>query len=134
MHQVSKPRSANRSITDECGRPGTCRSKVGCEAIDDPCTKRMVPRVALPACLRQRNSLTSPVRVQCSVPFIGPVIYPFYARIRRPRRGFGESGQRDARHVSEAADAPSAREDGQTRYSRKGSRQLEDDGTDDTGL
>src|SRR4051812_40366895 len=85
MHQVSKPRSVNHSITDECGRPGTCRSKVGCEAIDEPCTKRIVPLAALPALLRQRKSLMSPLRVQCSVPFIGGLMYPgFYARIRRP--------------------------------------------------
>src|SRR6266852_3499117 len=109
MHQASKPRSANHSIAEECGRPGTCRSKVGCEAIEEPCTKRIVPRVLAAAVLRQRKSLTSPLRVQCSVPFIGSVIYPFYARIRRPRRGFGESRQRDARHVSEAADATRAR-------------------------
>ena len=42
-HQVSKPRAANQSITEESGRPGTCRSKVGCDAIDEPCTNRMVP-------------------------------------------------------------------------------------------
>ena len=43
MHQVSKPRAANQSITEESGRPGTVRSKVGCAAIEEPCTKRMVP-------------------------------------------------------------------------------------------
>src|SRR5215210_3950676 len=71
MHQVSKPRSANHSITEEFGLPGTCRSKVGCEAIDEPCTKRRVAFSA-PAAegLFQRKSLTSPLRVQCSVPFI----------------------------------------------------------------
>src|SRR3954465_2373839 len=71
MHQVSKPRSANHSITEECGLPGTSRSKVGCEAIEEPCTKKMVPFGA-PAAegLCQRKSLTSPLRVQCSVPFI----------------------------------------------------------------
>src|SRR3954469_22507454 len=71
MHQVSKPRSANHSIAEECGRPGTSRSKVGCEAIEEPCTKKSVPFGA-PAAegLCQRNSLTSPLRVQCSVPFI----------------------------------------------------------------
>src|SRR5438045_8624416 len=74
MHQVSKPRSANHSITDECGLPGTCRSKVGCEAIDEPCTKRIVPRFALPEVLRQRKSLTSPLRVQCSVSFMSVIV------------------------------------------------------------
>src|SRR3954469_18221524 len=75
MHQVSKPRSANHSITEEFGLPGTCRSKVGCEAIDEPCTKRMVAFGA-PAAegLFQRKSLTSPFRVQCSVPFIAVVL------------------------------------------------------------
>src|SRR5260221_14292263 len=44
MHQVSKPRALNQSMTDEPGRPGTFRSKVGCEAMDEPCTKSTVPR------------------------------------------------------------------------------------------
>src|SRR3982750_405750 len=70
MHQLSKPFSANHSMTDECGRPGTCRSNVGCPAIDDPCVKRIVPRGVLLGALRQRNSLTSPLRVQCSTPFM----------------------------------------------------------------
>src|SRR5687767_11805468 len=71
MHQVSKPRSANHSIAEECGRPGTCRSKVGCEAIDEPCTNRIVPR-GPPAAegLCHRKSLISPFLVQYSVPFI----------------------------------------------------------------
>src|SRR5919204_87456 len=68
MVQVSKPRSVNHSITEECGLPGTCKSKVGCDAIDEPCTKRMVPFVLSAGVLRQRKSLTSPLRVQCSVP------------------------------------------------------------------
>src|SRR6185503_2573245 len=69
MHQVSKPRSANHSITEEPGRPGTCRSKVGCEPIDEPCTKRIVP-LGVPAAegFCQRKSLTSPLWVQCSLP------------------------------------------------------------------
>jgi hypothetical protein len=73
MHQVSKPRAANHSITEECGRPGTCRSKVGWEAIEEPCTKTIVPRGAPPAAaaLRHRNSLTSPLFAQCSTPCIG---------------------------------------------------------------
>ena len=54
---------------EESGRPGTLRSKVGCEAIDDPWTKRTVPRLGpLDACFCQRNSLTSPFFVQCSLP------------------------------------------------------------------
>src|SRR4029079_5805526 len=105
MVQVSKPRSANHSIAEECARPGTWRSKVGCEAIDEPCTKRMVPR-ALPAgaCLFQRKSLMSPFRVQCSVPFIVARSFRrgrkarFYARIRRPK-GEDAGGRRRKRRT-----------------------------------
>src|SRR5262245_23766595 len=52
-------------------RPGTCRSKVGCEAIDEPCTNKMVPRVCAgsPAYFSHMNSFTSlPLLVQCSSP------------------------------------------------------------------
>src|SRR5215467_15568057 len=58
-------------MTDESDRPGTCRSKVGCEAMEEPCTNRMVPPVLAgsPAHLFHRNSFTSlPLLVQCSVP------------------------------------------------------------------
>src|SRR5581483_5454318 len=73
MHQVSKPRSANQAITDEFGRPGTCRSKVGCEAIDEPCTNRMVPFFGPPgARFSHRNSLAGPLVVQCSWPRMEP--------------------------------------------------------------
>src|SRR3990172_4188612 len=72
MHQASKPRAANQSMTEESGRPGTVRSKVGWEAIDEPCTKSTVPLGVVPAgggfC--HRNSLTSPLRIQCSSPTI----------------------------------------------------------------
>src|SRR3954447_4427358 len=69
-HQVSYPCFAKYSIAELSGRPGTSRSKVGCDAIEEPCTNRMVPFVAagLPATLFQRKSLTSPFLVQCSVP------------------------------------------------------------------
>src|SRR5687768_7610255 len=99
MHQVSKPRAANQSITDESGRPGTVRSKVGCEAMDEPCTKRIVPFGVCPVggAFCHRNSFTSPLRVQCSVPLmrvldsmtlrfgeVTPSTVPtFYARIPR---------------------------------------------------
>src|SRR5256885_8873328 len=77
MVQVSKPCSANHSIAEECGRPGTCRSNVGCEAIDEPCTKRRVPRRGAVAALCQRKRRTSPsavfLVVQCSCPFMGEV-------------------------------------------------------------
>ena len=55
------------------GRPGTCRSKVGCEAIDEPCTNRIVPMVfaGSPAHFSNRNSFTPPsLLVQCSSPLI----------------------------------------------------------------
>src|SRR5580700_10392559 len=71
-HQQSKPRAANQSITELAGRPGTCRSKVGCDAMDEPCTNRMVP--AGPdgsgAYFSNRNKRTSPFWVQCSSPRI----------------------------------------------------------------
>src|SRR5437016_12344523 len=69
-HQQSKPCFAKYSIAELSGRPGTSRSKVGCEAIDEPCTNRIVPFVfaASPATLFHRNSLTSPLLVQCSLP------------------------------------------------------------------
>src|SRR6266436_6110041 len=67
--QVSKPRAANQSMTEESGRPGTCRSKVGCDAIDEPCTNRMVPAFSGSADrFSHRNSRTSPLLVQCSSP------------------------------------------------------------------
>src|SRR6185436_6735972 len=70
--QVSKPRAANQSITEESGRPGTVRSKVGCPAIEEPCTNRMVPFVAWPegGAFCHRKSLTSPFFVQCSTPLM----------------------------------------------------------------
>src|SRR6266849_7972218 len=73
MHHESKPRAPNQSITEESGRPGTCRSKVGCEAIEEPCTKSTVPCFRAPAAggFCQRNSRTPrapPLRVQCSFP------------------------------------------------------------------
>src|SRR5258706_15619250 len=71
--QQTKPRWANQSITDESGRPGTVRSNVGCEAIDDPWTNRTA---GLPSGVStyfsQRNRRTSPPGVfffaQCSTP------------------------------------------------------------------
>src|ERR1043165_8465974 len=57
-------------MAEEPGRPGTSRSNVGCDAIEEPCTSRIVPLVCAgsPATLFQRKSLTSPLSVQCSVP------------------------------------------------------------------
>src|SRR5271169_541438 len=64
-------------MAEESGRPGTCRSKVGCEAMDEPCTNRMVPMLfaGSPAHFSNRNSFTPPsLLVQCSAPVIGWVI------------------------------------------------------------
>src|SRR5436309_6947277 len=69
-HHVSKPRAAKKSIAEESLRPGTCRSKVGCEAIDEPCTNRMRP--AGPdgslAYFSHMNRRAPPLLVQCSSP------------------------------------------------------------------
>src|SRR5262245_55100358 len=67
--QVSKPRAAKKSMTDESERPGTCRSKVGCDAMDEPCTNRMVPSFSgAGERFSHMKSLTSPFCVQCSWP------------------------------------------------------------------
>src|SRR5436190_19808456 len=76
-HQQSKPRAANQSIAEESRRPGTCRSKVGCEAIEEPCTNRMVPAGpdGSPAYFSHMNRRTAePLLVQCSSPRIGALI------------------------------------------------------------
>src|SRR5487761_2631018 len=71
-HQQAKPRRANQSITDESCRPGTCRSKVGCEAIDEPCTNRTTGLPSgEPTNFSHRNRRTSPLFVQCSIPRTG---------------------------------------------------------------
>src|ERR1700674_4140198 len=70
-HQASYPRAAKKSIAEESGRPGTWRSNVGCEAMDDPCTNKIRPAgpEGSPAFLFHRNSFTPPfLVVQCSVP------------------------------------------------------------------
>src|SRR3954463_11662964 len=67
--QVSNPCAANQSMTDEPGRPGTCRSKVGCDAMEEPCTNRIVPRFSAPTeRFSHMKSLASPLLVQCSSP------------------------------------------------------------------
>src|ERR1700732_959890 len=68
-HQQSKLRRANQSMTDESGRPSTCKSKVGCDAMDEPCTNKILPAalVGSPADFSNRKSFTSPsLAVQCS--------------------------------------------------------------------
>src|ERR1700675_4636640 len=72
-HQQSKFCRAKKSITEESGRPGTCRSNVGCAAMDEPWTNRMGPAVCfgLPAHFSNRNSFARPsFVVQCSSPLI----------------------------------------------------------------
>src|SRR6185369_14704726 len=67
--QQTKPRRANQSITDESGRPGTVRSNVGCDAIDEPCTNSTAGLPSgVPTYFSHRNRRTSPLRVQCSLP------------------------------------------------------------------
>src|SRR5487761_2205315 len=71
-HQQVQPRRANQSITDESGRPGTCRSNVGCDAIDEPCTNNTTGLPSgEPTNFSHRNRRTSPLFVQCSTPWTG---------------------------------------------------------------
>src|SRR5216683_245827 len=67
-HQQSKPRWANQSMAEESGRPGTCRSKVGCEAMEEPWTNKTVPVVfaGSPTNFSHKKSFTPPLLVQCS--------------------------------------------------------------------
>src|SRR6185295_949574 len=67
--QQTKPRRANQSIADESGRPGTVRSNVGCDAIDEPWTNSTAGFPSgVPANFSHRNRRTSPLLVQCSTP------------------------------------------------------------------
>src|SRR4030088_2289983 len=67
--QHTKPRRANQSMTEESGLSGTVRSNVGCDAIDEPCTKRIagLPSGA-PANFSQSKRRTSPLCVYCPTP------------------------------------------------------------------
>ena len=70
--QHANPRRANQSMTEESGLPGTLRSNVGCEAIDEPCTNRTAGLAAgEPTNFSQRKRRTSPLCVQCSTPLTG---------------------------------------------------------------
>src|SRR5436305_352393 len=70
--QQTKPRRANQSMTDESARPGTLRSKVGCEAIDEPCTNSTAGLPSgEPTNFSHRNRRTSCLCVQCSTPVTG---------------------------------------------------------------
>src|SRR5881409_143955 len=56
-------------MTDESGRPGTVRSNVGCDAIEEPCTNNTAGLPAgVTAYFSHKNSRTSPLWVQCSTP------------------------------------------------------------------
>src|SRR6185437_10256001 len=71
-------------MAEESGRPVTCRSKVGCEAIDEPCTNRIVPMLfaGSPAHFSNMNSFTPPsLVVQCSSPLIGGLVISFIAHL-----------------------------------------------------
>ena len=75
-HQQTNPRRANQSMTEESARPGTVRSNVGCEAIDEPWTNSTAGLPAgEPTYFSQRNSRMSPsgvaLAVQCSMPSTG---------------------------------------------------------------
>src|SRR3954453_919942 len=111
-------------MTDEWGRPGTCKSKVGCEAIDEPCTKRMVPAVVAAGCLRQRKSLTSPLRVQCSVPFMPLTLKDSVQESAVLGEELGERGHRGAGHFSEAAHVSRQGTGRAAGHPREGSRHL----------
>src|SRR3974377_2341102 len=81
-HQQSKPSLAKWSIAEESGRPGTCRSNVGCDAIDEPCTNKTVPLLAAgsPANFSNRNSCASPaLLVQCSSALMADIVIALFA-------------------------------------------------------
>src|SRR5438128_9210348 len=73
--QQVKPRCANQSITDESARPGTLKSKVGCDAIDEPWTNNAAGLPSdVPTYFSQRKRRTSPLCVQCSLPVTASLI------------------------------------------------------------
>src|SRR5258708_23585452 len=57
-------------MAEEFGRHRTLRSNVGCDAMEDPWTNRIgaFALAGSTAHLFHRNSLTSPLLVQCSAP------------------------------------------------------------------
>src|SRR5262252_8346319 len=127
-HQVSKPLSTNQSIAEEKGRPGTCRSKVGCPAIEEPCTNRIVPFGFCEGDFCQRKRRTSPFWVQCSLPVIALIYNGFCARIHPlpeedARNGCGQS---HAGYFSQAAHAPRRGARRAPCHPREGPRHLAD--------
>src|SRR5271170_1934433 len=74
-HQQSKPRRANQSITEESGRPGTWRSKVGCPAMEEPWMNKIMPALwrGSPTHFSNMKSFTLPSLVaQCASPLTAP--------------------------------------------------------------
>src|SRR6476646_563631 len=89
--QQSKPRPANQSMAEESGRPGTCRSNVGCAAIEEPCTNKIVPMLlpGSPAHFSHRNSFTPPsLVVQCSSPLTATLAISFIVHLLRSDLAF----------------------------------------------
>src|SRR6185437_3007000 len=71
-HQQANPRRANQSITDESGRPGTLRSNVGCDAIDEPCTNSTTGFPEGESTnFSHRKRRTPSFNVQCATPSTG---------------------------------------------------------------
>src|SRR5213593_311356 len=71
-HQLTNPRRANQSITEESGRPGTARSNVGCDAIDEPCTNSTAGFPSGESTyFSHKNRRTSPLCAQCPTPVTG---------------------------------------------------------------
>src|SRR6476646_1057610 len=101
-HQQAKPRRANQSITEESRRPGTVKSKVGWDAIEEPWTKRIADfPSADPTNFSHMNRRTSPSGVlfvvQCSTPVTG-------ASVIASRSVIGESRWFDDRMASRSID------------------------------
>jgi hypothetical protein len=112
-HQQTKPRCANQSITDESGRPGTERSNVGCDAIEEPWTNSTAGLAeGEPTNFSHMKSRTSPsavgLVVQCSTPVTGAKGCCVEVIADRKRVGQrGEGGRfsvRPAAHIPEPGD------------------------------
>src|SRR6266404_4270965 len=70
--QHTKPRRANQSMTEESDLPGTYKSNVGCDAIDEPCTNRSAGLPSgEPTNFSHIKRRTPSLCVQCSTPVTG---------------------------------------------------------------
>src|ERR1700704_4852098 len=70
--QQTNPRRANQSMTEESGLPGTYKSNVGCDAIDEPCTNRSAGLPSgEPTNFSHKKRRTLSLCVQCSTPVTG---------------------------------------------------------------